>query len=70
MRTDPPFNIDNPFPDPREIKPIKGMEKSAAISREKQKEEGKKKKREEEKEENNPPPDPFGKIGGNLDISA
>jgi hypothetical protein len=59
MRTDPPFNIDNPFPNPREVKPVSNIK--AVGDREAERDNGEGGRKKEGKKENKPlTPDSFG----------
>jgi hypothetical protein len=68
MRTEPPFNINEPFPNPDEIKPIKPIEKDQPVDGEKK---GDQKNKDFEKKEKQkvPPVDPFGNLGNKIDIT-
>jgi hypothetical protein len=70
MRTEPPFNINEPFPNPEELKPIREIEKLKPFDPKDKKENPpkKNKKREKEEEKNPPNNDLTGDLGKGIDV--
>jgi hypothetical protein len=72
MRTEPPFNLNEPFPNPKEVKPIREIGKPKPFDPRDKKENPPKKSEkpdEEDEEEKKKPPnnDPTGNLGNELD---
>ena len=68
MRTVEPFNINEPFPNPEAVKPVKPIEKVRPVGGEKK---GDQKNNDSEKKEKSkiPPADPFGNLGNKIDTT-
>ncbi|MDD5528071.1 MAG: hypothetical protein PHO56_03820 [Patescibacteria group bacterium] len=73
MRTNSPFNIDNPFPNPEQVRPIEPKAKIPPLNCKKEEPEKKKNKKREKPDLPTvklPPPNPFGEKGRDIDLLA
>jgi hypothetical protein len=70
MRTEPPFNLNEPFPNPKELKPIRETEKMKQPDLRDGKEDlpEKGKKREKKEKKDLPKNDTTGDLGNKIDV--